>query len=110
MQLDQPLLRHLHDGGDHVAKAAMLLILQADDIGHAGQNRKAARGQHLRGLQFFAAQADHHRSPAEIWIQTQIAQGTNGNFGSRGVDRDPASVGMGNRNHIVNVRITGQNL
>ena len=88
----------------------MLLILQADDVGHAGEDGEAACRQHLRRLQFFAAQAYHHRGSSKVWIQTQIAQRANGNFRAGSIDCNPASVGMSDRNHIVDVGVTGQDL
>ena len=62
------------------------------------------------GLQFFAAQAHHHHFTAKVGVQADVAQGTNGNLGAIGINRDAAAVGVLQAHHIVHIRKFGQQL
>jgi hypothetical protein len=93
-------------------------MLQADDveprvcictdIGHAafvGDRDRYRRHQPL-GLQFFASEADHHHLAAEVRVQADVAQRADRNLRSRRLDRYPATIGMLEADHIIDVRVT----
>jgi len=62
------------------------------------------------GAKFLAAKADHHHLAAEIRIEREILQRADRHNGLGCGDRDAAAIGMGQRDHVVDVGIFRQQL
>ncbi len=100
----------------------MRVVLQANhvesgffagaDIGDVAfvDDRKRTRWQQSLGLQFFAAEADHHHLAAEVRVQADVAQRADRDLGARRVDRHAAAVAVLEADHVVDVRETRQQL
>ena len=65
---------------------------------------------HLAGLELFTAQADHQGFAAQIGVARQVAHGADGNVGIRRRNRHAAAVAVGQRHHVIDMRVLGQQL
>ena len=64
----------------------------------------------LPGLQFLATQADHQRLAPQVRVARQIAHRANRDVRVGGGDRHAAAVTVGQCDHVIDVRVLGQQL
>ena len=74
---------------------------------HDGET--ARRQQPLR-LEFLAAQADHHHLISKVRVEGDIAQRADRDLCARRIDGHPAAVGVLQADHVVYLRVFGQQL
>ena len=99
---------------DHRLEADMRGVLQGDQVvvvlvASASTLDGAGRQQPLR-LQLLATEADHHGGAAEIRIEADVAQRADRDVGVRRIDGDAAAVDVLERDDVVDVRISRQQL
>ncbi len=85
-----------------------LEVLQDDDIFRRIPFRMI-RKEPVNG-EFFAPERSEHELSAEIGVLRDIPDDPLRDVRLRCIDRDPASIGMGNGNDIVHVRVFGKQL
>ena len=85
-------------------KSLVGFVLQADDaVGVAGRGGGAVVGQQPLRHHFLAAEADHHRLAAEIGVAGDVAHGADRDRRAGGSDRHAATVGVVQRDDVVDV-------
>ena len=107
IELLQTGLGQRHDLLDHLSET-VTRILQAVQPRLAQIHRAVALVHHLPGLQFLAAQADDQGFATQVRVARQIAYGADRDVRVSGSDRHPAAVAVGERHHVIDVRVLGQ--
>jgi hypothetical protein len=118
----QVLLGGLHDRLDHRHEAHVLVVLQAHrierslrrgaDVGDVAlvDDGNRARREESLGLELLAPQAHHHHFVAEVRVERDVAHGADRHLRVGRVDRDSAAVGVLEPDHVIHVRIAGEEL
>jgi hypothetical protein len=106
-----------HDGIHHRHEADVRVVLQPHHVERRlgcfaalVYHRDGAGRQQPFGLKLLAAQAHHHHLAAEVRVEADVAQCADRDLRVGRIDRHAAAVAVLQRNHVVDVRVTRQQL